>query len=44
MLGVTITHEIQWVVSANAVTRPHLLDVLHATVGMEQLIYLYAKV
>ena len=40
-----ITHEVQWVFSsANAVARPQLLDVVHSAVGIEQLIYLYAKV
>ena len=35
---------VQWVVSATAVSRPQLLDVLNSSVGTEQLIYLYAKV
>ena len=35
---------LQWVISANAVSRPQLLDVLNSSVGTEQLIYLYAKV
>ena len=35
---------VQWVVSATAVSRPQLLDVLNSSVGIEQLIYLYAKV
>ena len=35
---------VQWVASATAVSRPQLLDVLNSSVGLEQLIYLYAKV
>ena len=35
---------VQWVASANAISRPQLLDVLNSSVGTEQLIYLYAKV
>ena len=38
------TYELQWVASANAITRPQLLDIIHTAVGIEQLIYLYAKV
>lgn len=37
-------HDLQWVASANAIVRPQLLDVIHTAVGIEQLIYLYAKV
>ena len=35
---------VQWVASATAVSRPQLLDVLNSSVGLEQLVYLYAKV
>ena len=38
------THELQWVLSANAVRRPQLLDVVHSALGVEHLVYLYAKV
>ena len=41
---VSHTHHPQWVLSAQAVSRPQLLDVLNSSVGIEQLIYLYAKV
>ena len=34
---------VQWVGSANAISRPQLLDVLNSSIGTEQLIYLYAK-
>ncbi len=43
-LEVTHVHQLQWVVSANAVTRPQLLDMIQIVVGIEQIVYLYAKV
>ena len=36
--------ELQWVLSATAVNRPQLLDMLHTAVGIDQIVYLYAKV
>ena len=41
---IPLSGTLQWVKSANAVSRPQLLDVLNSSVGTEQLIYLYAKV
>ena len=43
-IEVSYTYEIQWVLTAHPVTRPQLLDVLNSAVGIEQLVYLYAKV
>ena len=43
-LEVNHIHELQWVFSANAVSRPQLLDMVQTVVGIEQLVYLYAKV
>ncbi len=43
-IEVTRVHNLEWTVSANAVTRPQLLDMIQMVVGIEQLIYLYAKV
>ena len=43
-IEISHTHELQWVLSANAVRRPQLLDVVHSAVGVEHLVYLYAKV
>ncbi len=43
-LEVTHVHQLQWVTSANAVTRPQLLDMIQIVVGIEQIVYLYAKV
>jgi hypothetical protein len=36
--------ELQWVLSASAVNRPQLLDMLHTAVGIDQIVYMYAKV
>ena len=44
VISVPYFHELQWVSSANAVTRRLLLDVINSAVGIEQLVYLYAKV
>ena len=38
------SQELQWVSSVNAVHRPQLLDVLQSCTGLEQLVYLFAKV
>lgn len=43
-LEISHIHQLQWVVTANAVTRPQLLDMIQMVVGIEQLVYLYAKV
>ena len=43
-LYIPLTDTLQWVMSAHAISRPQLLDVLNSSVGTEQLIYLYAKV
>ena len=37
-------HHLQWVSSVYAISQPQLLDVLQSCIGLEQLIYLYAKV
>ena len=36
--------ELHWVVSASVVNRPQLIDMLHMAVGIDNLVYLYAKV
>jgi hypothetical protein len=41
---VKLEHELQWVLSATTVSQPQLLDIIHSAVGIEQLVYLYAKV
>ena len=41
---VPLVLELQWVLSASAVNRPQLLDMLHTAVGIDQIVYLYAKV
>lgn len=43
-LFVPTVHQLQWVSSAVAYKHPKLLDVLLSGVGIEQLIYLYAKI
>ena len=43
-IEVSYTHELQWVLTARPITRPQLLDVVHSAIGIEQLVYLYAKV
>ena len=43
-LHIPYSGTVQWVLSASAVSRPQLLDVLNSSVGIEQLVYLYAKV
>ena len=43
-LEVSHIHELQWVLSARPVSQPQLLDMIHTAVGIDQLIYLYAKV
>lgn len=42
-LNIPSVHQLQWILSANAVNRPQLLDVLQDCTGLEQLVYLYAK-
>lgn len=37
-------HQLQWVTTANPIIRPQLIDVLQSSIGLEQLVYLYAKV
>ena len=43
-IEVPLILELQWVLSASAVNRPQLLDMLHTAVGIDQIVYLYAKV
>ena len=43
-LEVNYTHELQWVLSATVVVQPQFLDNILSAVGIEQLVYLYAKV
>lgn len=37
-------HYLQWVSSAYSICQPQLLHVVQSCIGLEQLIYLYAKV